>query len=96
MAFRAIHRNENVKKGWRVFSIVLYNSWYVFIVLRLLLRLRDRANKVYSTEAEIFDLVIFFFLLVYLITHIVYWIKPKLFLMNKEQSVQVCDATGTE
>lgn len=92
--FNTIHSDKGTKKFWRNIS---EGSFYLFIVLnaaRILIRERDKYKIEKSGFENVFFGIIISVFVLWLVMHIAYWIKPNWFKLNKEQNVQVCDATG--
>lgn len=94
--FNTIHSDKSNKQFWRYIS---EGSLYLFIVLngcRILIREKDKYKIEKSGFEDYFFWIIIGVFLIWLVIHIAYWLKPTWFMLNKEQNVQVCDATEAE
>ena len=75
----SIHKDEQVKKGWKTIFYVTYYSWLVIFFVRMVIKITLGIR--YDLN-EVFDLTLslsLFFLITYSILYLVYWIKPSLF-----------------
>ena len=81
---RNIYKDEAVKPIWKTTLSVLKYTWYIFITLRLLARMRDDANQKHSDMQDYFMLIGVTIFLLYVIIYLVYWLKADLFRTKKQ------------
>lgn len=93
MKIKSLRYDKDVKPFWKRLMTFLRVLFILFMILFFLVRIYAINNVGYKSISSIFGLIYIGIGLVYVIPGVVYLIEPSLFKLNKEQSVQVCDAT---
>lgn len=89
MKITRISNDNEVKAIWRKTAEYSIYLFIAFNVIRILLKFYNRNNGgKYEIVEIIFSWMGIFFLLLSALITVIYWIKPSLFKMNKEQKVQ--------
>ncbi len=74
-----IKNNGNATKNWKLINNIFYISWIIIIVLRIIIRMRDKANSIVSDLQNLLTWIGLAFVFFYLIINIIHWLKPKWF-----------------
>ncbi|MCU0323275.1 MAG: hypothetical protein MUE72_12720 [Chitinophagaceae bacterium] len=93
MKWRSLRRDEGVKPFWQKGMIYYFNCLVVLYIIRFLLRLKDKDQNTSSEGADLFYWVFTVAVVVFFIPGLIYLIKPKWFMVNKAQKVEVSDTS---
>ena len=74
-----IKNNVNATKNWKLTNNIFYISWVVIFLLRIIIRMIDKANNTVSDLQNLLTWIGFVFIFFYLIINIIHWLKPQWF-----------------
>ena len=74
-----IKNNEKVGQKWKVLNSIFYGGWVILFILRMIVRMRDKANNVTSDFQSALTWIALISVLSYFITNFIHWLKPKWF-----------------
>lgn len=96
MKWKSLRRDEGVKPVWKKGMNYFFYFLVGLYILRFLLRLKDRIENKSSAIAENLVWVVLVLVILFIISGIVYLIKPSWFMVNKEQNLEVSDTENVE
>ncbi len=73
-----IRHNKNAKKGWKTFSKLLFNAFYILLALNVFLKLTKSEYK----SSNYYNFISWFILSIGLLgvaLDLIHWLKPKWF-----------------